>query len=68
MAKGGLHAAKAHARCLDCHKPHVWTPEAASCLRCHATAKAHAEGKGCSTSGCHSFRGAPLPPLPTTAW
>lgn len=60
MAKGGLHAASSHRRCLDCHKPHLWTPESGACLRCHGEARAHAEGRACG--GCHSFRGAPLPP------
>lgn len=60
MAKGGLHASRGHARCTDCHRPHVWTPEAAGCLACHADAKTHAASRACA--GCHSFRGAPLPP------
>ena len=60
MRKGGLHARPGHARCLDCHKPHTWTVEAPSCLRCHPGAQGHAARKGCA--GCHAFGGAPLPP------
>ncbi|HET7825336.1 MAG TPA: hypothetical protein VFK90_08380 [Anaeromyxobacter sp.] len=60
MVKGGLHKERGHARCLDCHRPHVWTPDTAGCVRCHAGATAHAESRACA--GCHSFRGAPLPP------
>jgi hypothetical protein len=67
MAKGGLHAKKGHARCLDCHAPHLWTPEPRACLRCHADAPAHAQGKKACTD-CHGFTGAPLPPLPVSAW
>jgi hypothetical protein len=59
MSKGGLHANRAHGRCLDCHRPHVWTPEPARCLSCHDAAPAHAEARACAE--CHSFRGAPLP-------
>ncbi len=66
MARGGLHAKAGHRRCLDCHVPHEWTPEAAVCLRCHAQAPSHAKGKACLD--CHAFSGAPLPPLPVSAW
>ena len=66
MAKGGLHGKAGHRRCLDCHKPHLWTPEKDACARCHAGAAEHAQAKACKD--CHSFRGAPLPPLPATAW
>ena len=46
MAKGGLHARAGHRHCLDCHQPHVWTPEKDSCLRCHARrARARARGR-----------------------
>jgi hypothetical protein len=62
MAKGGLHARAGHARCVDCHRPHVWTPEPSACIRCHANAPAHASGKPCAD--CHSFTGAPLPARP----
>ncbi len=66
MAKGGLHALRGHRRCLDCHVPHLWTPEPKSCLRCHADAPTHAKAGACA--GCHSFRGAPLPPAPVSSW
>jgi hypothetical protein len=66
MARGGLHAKAGHRRCLDCHVPHEWTPEPAVCLRCHAQAPSHAKGKACLD--CHAFSGAPLPPLPVSAW
>jgi hypothetical protein len=66
MKKGGLHAKAAHRRCLDCHRPHVWTPGKEACARCHAGAAAHATGKACLE--CHSFAGAPRPPLPVSAW
>jgi hypothetical protein len=66
MAKGGLHAAKGHARCLDCHAPHLWAPAPDACARCHERSTAHAHGKACT--GCHAFTGAPLPPLPVSAW
>jgi hypothetical protein len=66
MAKGGLHAKAGHARCLECHVPHTWTPEPEVCLRCHAGAPAHARGRACLA--CHGFAGAPLPPLPVSAW
>jgi hypothetical protein len=66
MAKGGLHARAGHARCLDCHAPHTWTPEKDVCLRCHASAPGHAKGKSCTE--CHKFEGAPLPRLPASAW
>ena len=66
MAKGGLHARKGHARCVDCHPPHLWTPAADGCLRCHAKAPAHARGKACLE--CHGFTGAARPPLPVSAW
>jgi hypothetical protein len=66
MAKGGLHADDGHQRCLDCHAPHLWTPEPDGCLRCHGAAPAHAKGKTCLE--CHDFSGAPLPPLPVSAW
>jgi hypothetical protein len=66
MAKGGLHARKGHARCLDCHAPHLWTPAPDACARCHAAASGHARGKACTE--CHGFTGAPLPPLPVSAW
>ena len=66
MAKGGLHAKRGHGRCLDCHMPHLWTPTADACLRCHAGAPSHAKGKACVD--CHGFGGAPLPPLPASAW
>jgi hypothetical protein len=59
MAKGGLHARAGHARCVECHRPHVWKADAAGCVRCHGGATAHAEGKACA--GCHAFGGAPLP-------
>jgi Zn finger protein HypA/HybF involved in hydrogenase expression len=59
MSKGGLHAKKGHARCLDCHAAHTWTAEPAACLKCHARAGDHAKGKGCAA--CHAFGGAPLP-------
>jgi len=66
MAKGGLHAEAGHRRCLDCHAPHLWTPGVDSCLPCHASAPSHAKGKACLD--CHGFGGAPLPPLPASAW
>ncbi len=66
MRKGGLHAAKGHARCVDCHPPHTWTPAPEGCARCHAQAADHARGKACTE--CHGFRGAPLPRLPVSAW
>jgi hypothetical protein len=69
MKKGGLHAKAAHRRCLDCHKPHVWTPEKGVCARCHAAVAAsadHAQGKRCTD--CHGFAGVPRPPLPVSAW
>ncbi len=66
MAKGGLHARRGHRRCLDCHVPHLWTPEPKSCLRCHGDVPPHAKGGACGT--CHSFRGAPLPPAPVSSW
>jgi len=68
MRKGGLHARAGHARCLDCHAPHLWTAEAGVCAGCHAKAAAHAKGQGCT--GCHAFQGAPLPkrtPTPGTS-
>jgi hypothetical protein len=66
MAKGGLHAKAGHRRCLDCHKPHTWTPEKDACKGCHARATEHARGKTCRE--CHSFEGAPFPRLPASAW
>jgi hypothetical protein len=60
MSKGGLHAAKGHGRCLDCHHPHTWTATAAGCARCHGKAADHASGRLCLE--CHLFGGAPLPP------
>ncbi len=66
MAKGGLHAKAGHGRCVGCHEPHEWTPHREVCLRCHAQAPAHARGKACLE--CHGFVGAPLPPLPVSAW
>ncbi len=65
MAKGGLHAKSAHATCLDCHAPHVWTAGQSVCARCHAGAAKHAEDKSCIA--CHSFRGAPRPVPPASA-
>lgn len=60
MAKGGLHARKGHARCLDCHQPHTWKAEEPACLRCHQKAQAHARARACGE--CHAFGGAPRPP------
>lgn len=62
MAKGGLHRLAGHAHCIDCHKPHLWAPEAEACLACHAEAPPHAKARTCAS--CHSFKGAPLPPYP----
>lgn len=61
MAKGGLHTVPAHGTCLDCHKPHTWTPEPGTCARCHRaeTAAGHAGKRACGE--CHDFTGAPLP-------
>jgi hypothetical protein len=59
MKKGGLHARAGHARCLDCHRPHTWKADLASCRRCHASAPEHAKGQACGA--CHAFGGAPLP-------
>ncbi|MGZ6144108.1 MAG: hypothetical protein ACXWLM_12275, partial [Myxococcales bacterium] len=51
----GIHRMKAHANCLDCHKPHGWSTAVASCTSCHSKiqpASHHAtEGKGCKD--CH---------------
>ncbi len=65
MSKGGLHARRGHARCLDCHKPHTWKAEEPSCVRCHPQAPDHARKKACVA--CHGFGGAPLPPRATGA-
>ncbi len=62
MAKGGLHARRGHARCVECHRPHLWKADRAACARCHAGATAHARGQACD--GCHAFGGAPLPRRP----
>ncbi len=65
IEKGGLHASKGHARCVDCHPPHTWRAAPDDCARCHAGAAAHAAGRACSA--CHSFAGAPRPlppPIP----
>jgi hypothetical protein len=62
IAKGGLHAAKGHARCLDCHPAHTWRADANACGTCHAAAKEHARGQACAE--CHSFQGVPLPQAP----
>jgi hypothetical protein len=62
MARGGLHARAGHARCVECHRPHLWKAEEADCTRCHARAAGHAAGKRCVE--CHPFGGAPLPPRP----
>jgi hypothetical protein len=59
LAKAGLHGRAGHRACLDCHRPHVWTPDPGRCVRCHAGAPEHAGGKGCLA--CHPFGGAPLP-------
>ena len=32
----GVHRMKGHQNCLDCHKPHGWNTEVASCTICHA--------------------------------
>jgi len=51
----GVHRMKAHANCLDCHKPHGWSTTEASCSSCHAAivpAKHHATpSKSCKD--CH---------------
>ena len=44
-------------RCTTCHAPHLWTAGRAECVRCHAAADRHADGKGCTT--CHLFRSVP---------
>jgi hypothetical protein len=62
IAEGGLHRDRGHARCLECHRAHLWTAEEADCRRCHAGAVEHAHGRSCL--GCHGFGGAPLPPRP----
>ena len=62
VAKGGLHAARGHARCVDCHPPHTWKASADGCARCHAGAAGHAHGRACAE--CHSFAGVPHPPAP----
>jgi hypothetical protein len=62
VAKGGLHAARGHARCVDCHPPHTWKASPDGCARCHAGAAGHARGRACTE--CHSFAGVPHPPAP----
>jgi hypothetical protein len=62
IAKGGLHAAKGHARCVDCHPPHTWRADPNGCGGCHAGATAHARGRACAD--CHAFQGVVLPPAP----
>jgi hypothetical protein len=59
MAKGGLHAVSGHRACLQCHRPHTWTPEPDACRRCHKVGPDHAPKKACGE--CHDFTGAPLP-------
>jgi len=59
MAKGGLHARRGHATCVDCHRPHTWSATAAGCAGCHPRAAGHTRGQVCTS--CHAFAGAPLP-------
>lgn len=47
----GIHKVKAHANCLDCHKPHGWNTERAACVACHTGREKHNPGKNCGT--CH---------------
>lgn len=65
VAKGGLHTSPGHARCIDCHRPHVWVADASGCAACHPRAPEHAKGQACAA--CHSFAGVPLPPWPAPA-
>ena len=53
----GQHARHLKQPCTSCHAPHLWTAGRPECLRCHADAEKHAEGKGCAT--CHPFRSVP---------
>ena len=50
-ADAGIHKAKAHQNCLDCHRPHSWTSAPASCATCHKGKEEHNPGKACSS--CH---------------
>ncbi len=62
VPRAGLHAARGHRRCRDCHEAHLWKSGDGTCGTCHQAP--HATGKSCAT--CHGFHGAgePLPPLP----
>jgi LSD1 subclass zinc finger protein len=57
MTRAGLHARAGHGSCRDCHRAHLWRSSRDDCLRCHAGAPAHAEGRACAS--CHVFGGAP---------
>ncbi len=51
----GVHKVKAHANCIDCHKPHGWTTEQSTCTSCHEAVnpeKHHADAKKACTE-CH---------------
>ena len=56
MPRAGLHAARGHATCTDCHAAHLWRTERKGCLRCHGSAPQHAGGQACGA--CHHFTGA----------
>jgi hypothetical protein len=65
VARAGLHAARGHGRCLDCHAAHLWKSGDRSCAGCHQAP--HAQGRSCAT--CHGFHGAgePRPPPRNTS-
>ena len=48
MAKGASTRRAGHRRCLDCHKPHVWTPEKGACRGATRAPPDHAHGKACA--------------------
>ena len=51
----GIHRVKAHAECLQCHKPHGWAAQVESCTNCHAgiAAGKHHASAGKTCKDCH---------------
>ncbi|MCK6574623.1 hypothetical protein L6V77_26405 [Myxococcota bacterium] len=58
----GLHAHPKHDVCGTCHQAHTWDTRQAQCIACHAEPVDHHRDQRCWS--CHSFRAAPLVPVP----